>query len=110
MDECHHICARAFSRALFSIGAPGDGKRGAGEARAREATGADVCMLGLYIYIIYIYMDVSTYIYVYVNIGLSATPHRKDGLTECLFWFFGPLAFSASRPASQMKGVKVRCA
>ena len=55
-------------------------------------------------------MYVSTYIYVYVNIGLSATPHRKDGLTECLFWFFGPLAFSASRPASQMKGVKVRCA
>jgi DNA polymerase IIIc chi subunit len=93
VDECHHICARAFSRALFSIGAPKPsvGKRGPGEAGAREAssgTGADVCML-----------------------GLSATPHRRDGLTECLFWFFGPLAFSASRPVSQMQGVQVhwRC-
>ena len=86
VDECHHICARAFSRALFTICAPrhGDGKRGAGGAGAREAAASDVCML-----------------------GLSATPHRKDGLTDCLFWFFGPLAFSASRPAWQMQGVQV---
>jgi len=46
-----------------------------------------------------------------VMLGLSATPTRKDGLTDCLHWFFGPTAFHAARPAWQMSGVKVhwRC-
>ena len=97
VDECHHICARSFSNALFTIGAQpqaterarerdgGRGKeggwvggwRGGGERRRIEvqpqSTGgmrcpsdewsSDVCLL-----------------------GLSATPHRKDGLTDCLHW------------------------
>ncbi len=76
VDECHHICARAFSRALFTIGAQ------------EKPQGNDIVML-----------------------GLSATPTRKDGLTDCLHWFFGPTAFHANRPPSQMTGVKVhwRC-
>ena len=92
VDECHHICARTFSRALFTIGAPLErGRRvPAGWQRESELSkttnSCDVCLL-----------------------GLSATPERKDGLTECLNWFFGPMAFCAGRAASQMHGVKVHC-
>jgi len=78
VDECHHICARAFSRALFSIGAlrhtrtrtpsnSGAGQGGgcvSGAAVAGKASlSSEVCLL-----------------------GLSATPQRKDGLTDCLHW------------------------
>jgi superfamily II DNA or RNA helicase len=54
VDECHHIAARTFSRAM-----------------RRTCTQ-------------------------YV-LGISATPHRKDGLTDCLHWLLGPLVFKATR-------------
>lgn len=40
------------------------------------------------------------------TLGLSATPNRKDGLTRLVFWFLGPLAYSAER--SNESGVRVR--
>ena len=91
VDECHHMCARSFSRALFTIGAPcarpcaHSKTSSAGRiAGVREGGASDVCLL-----------------------GLSATPQRKDGLTECLHWWFGPTAFAAERPASLMLGAQV---
>mmetsp|Transcript_37281 Transcript_37281/g.117408 ORF Transcript_37281/g.117408 Transcript_37281/m.117408 type:complete len:671 (-) Transcript_37281:1734-3746(-) len=71
-DECHHICARAFSRALFKIG-------------CSHRTG-DVCVL-----------------------GLSATPHRRDGLTRVLHWFLGETAYEASYSPARAEDVSVVC-
>ena len=72
VDECHHICARSFSNALFTIGAQpqatGGMRRPSAEWSSRTRCpsaewSSDVCLL-----------------------GLSATPERKDGLTDCLHW------------------------
>ena len=91
VDECHHMCARSFSRALFTIGAPrarlcahSKTPSTGSIAGILEGSASDVCLL-----------------------GLSATPQRKDGLTECLHWWFGPTAFAAERPASLMLGAQV---
>ncbi|EKX46338.1 hypothetical protein GUITHDRAFT_60572, partial [Guillardia theta CCMP2712] len=70
-DECHHICARAFSRALFKIG-------------CSHRTG-DVCVL-----------------------GLSATPHRRDGLTRVLHWFLGETAYEASYSPARAEDMQER--
>lgn len=47
-DECHHICSRTFSKAIWKVATK-------------------------------------------KSLGLSATPHRKDGLTKVLGWFLGPI-------------------
>jgi superfamily II DNA or RNA helicase len=58
VDEAHHVCARVFSQALFT-------------------------MCPKY------------------TLGLTATPIRKDGLTNVLYWFLGPEAFTVER---EMRG------
>ena len=40
-------------------------------------------------------------------LGLSATPKRKDSLTNVIHWFLGPLAYAAQR--REMKHVTVDC-
>ena len=40
------------------------------------------------------------------TLGLSATPIRKDGLTDVLYWFLGPPAFSVERENRQTTIVK----
>ncbi len=47
-DECHHICSRTFSNALWKVATK-------------------------------------------KSLGLSATPHRKDGLTMVIEWFLGSI-------------------
>ena len=39
------------------------------------------------------------------TLGLSATPQRKDGLTQIVHWFLGPLAYAAQR--DEMRHVTV---
>ncbi len=41
-------------------------------------------------------------------LGLSATPHRKDGLTRVMHWFLGPIAFCHSRVGQDNVTVFVR--
>jgi superfamily II DNA or RNA helicase len=48
VHNCHHICSRTFSKALWKVATK-------------------------------------------KSLGLSATPHRKDGLTKVLEWFLGPI-------------------
>lgn len=48
IDECHRICSRSFSQALFSVATK-------------------------------------------YSLGLSATPHRMDGLSKLLNWFLGDI-------------------
>lgn len=40
-------------------------------------------------------------------LGLSATPHRKDGLTKVIEWFMGPIFFMIER--ENQAGVRVEC-
>lgn len=40
-------------------------------------------------------------------LGLSATPHRKDGLTKVIEWFLGPIFFKIER--ENQTGVRVEC-
>ena len=40
------------------------------------------------------------------SLGLSATPIRKDGLTDVLYWFLGPPAFAVERENRQRTIVK----
>jgi superfamily II DNA or RNA helicase len=37
------------------------------------------------------------------TIGLTATPIRKDGLTNILFWFLGPIFYSVERTAENVQ-------
>lgn len=41
-------------------------------------------------------------------LGLSATPHRKDGLTKVIHWFLGPTAYALQRDGSRSQQVVVK--
>ena len=41
-------------------------------------------------------------------LGLSATPHRKDGLSNLLYWSMGEIRFRASRGAEEALNVRQR--
>lgn len=43
----------------------------------------------------------------YFILGLSATPKRKDGLTDYLYWSMGPMAFEMKRPKNEVVDVKM---
>lgn len=64
VDECHHICARAFSQTMFKL-----------------------CPK--------------------YTLGLSATPERKDGLTNILYWFLGPLFYSINRESEDVQVIPI---
>lgn len=58
VDECVHVAAPFFSRAMLRVNCPH-------------------------------------------KLGLSATPHRKDGLTRVLLWFLGPIFMTLERTGQQ---------
>lgn len=58
VDECVHVAAPFFSRAMLRVNCPH-------------------------------------------KLGLSATPHRKDGLTRVLLWFLGPIFMTLERTEQQ---------
>jgi superfamily II DNA or RNA helicase len=43
----------------------------------------------------------------YFILGLSATPKRKDGLTEYLYWAMGPMAYEMKRPKNEIVDVRM---
>ena len=62
-DECHHLGAEVFSKALAKTACP-------------------------------------------YTLGLSATPHRKDGLSKVFIWHLGPFVYEGEKNID--KGVKVK--
>lgn len=40
------------------------------------------------------------------TLGLSATPHRGDGLTKVLYWYLGPIMYKLERPGDKSVVVK----
>jgi superfamily II DNA or RNA helicase len=41
------------------------------------------------------------------SLGLSATPDRKDGLTEVMYWFLGPNVLTVTRKSSHVQVVTI---